>query len=194
MRASFGSMLILIVACEIAFWVLLLAGLAVRYGLRLRRTGAVLLAAAPAVDLVLLVAAIVRVRSGEQLRAVDGLAAVYLGVSVAYGHLMLRWADERFAHRFAGGPPPTRYDQPAAYARRQRELWLRHLLAFAVGSALLLAGAAFVRDPQGAQTLLSWIRRWAVVLGIDFAWSFSYTIWPRKALSRRGYPRVTSQP
>ncbi|MDT7650336.1 MAG: hypothetical protein QOI36_1742, partial [Pseudonocardiales bacterium] len=28
--------------------------------------------------------------------------------TVAFGHSMIRWADARFAHRFAGGPPPPR--------------------------------------------------------------------------------------
>jgi hypothetical protein len=29
--------------------------------------------------------------------------------------------------------------------------------------------------------LIAWILRWAIVVAIDFVWSFSYTIWPRKA-------------
>jgi hypothetical protein len=173
-------MLILIVACEIGFWVFLLGGLALRYGARLPRTGAVALALAPTVDLVLLTAAILRVRSGEQLRAVDGLAAVYLGISIAYGHTLLRWADQRFAHRFAGGPAPDRYREPKRHARRQREMWLRHLAAFAIGSALLGIGALVVDDSRDATTLLSWVGRWSVVLAADFVWSFSYTLWPRK--------------
>jgi hypothetical protein len=78
----------------------------------------------------------------------------------------------------------------SAHARRERRLWYRHLLAFAVGSALLLAGARFVGGQPGplltwftgGQTgqLLSWIPRWGVVLVIDFLWSFSYTFWPRR--------------
>lgn len=178
-------MLILIVACEIGFWALLAAGLLARYVLRWRRVSGALLLGAPAVDLVLLVAAVLRLRGGDHLRAVDGLAAVYLGISVAYGSVLLRWADERFAHRFAGGPAPTAYREPAAYARRQRELWLRHLLAFAAGSALLLTGAVFAADAADVRTLLGWIPRWAVVLAIDFVWSFSYTVWPRREPARR---------
>ncbi len=36
-----------------------------------------------------------------------GLAAAYLGFSVAFGHGLIRRADERFAHRFAGGTAPA---------------------------------------------------------------------------------------
>lgn len=38
----------------------------------------------------------------------QGLAAIYIGISVAYGKRMAAWADVRFAHRFAGGPSPER--------------------------------------------------------------------------------------
>lgn len=45
----------LIVACEIAFWVAIVAGLSVRYLLRRPKIGAALLLAAPVIDVVLLI-------------------------------------------------------------------------------------------------------------------------------------------
>jgi hypothetical protein len=173
-------MIAAIVACEVGFWVVLLAGLSVRYLLGWRRSGAVLLAATPLVDLALLIFTVIHLRSGAAAQAADGLAAVYLGVSIAFGRRMLRWADARFVHRFAGGPPPPRPPRGGPeHARRERSGWYLHLLAFAIGSALLLGGAALVEaDQSGA--LLSWIPRWGLVLAIDFVWSFSYTIWPRR--------------
>ena len=95
---------VVIVAVEIAFWVLLAAGLIARYPLRLPRVGAALLVCVPLVDLVLLGATVIDLRGGATAGVAHGLAAVYLGVSVGYGHRMIRWADVRFAHRFAGGP------------------------------------------------------------------------------------------
>jgi hypothetical protein len=179
--------LYVIVACEIGFWVVLLAGLAVRYRLGLRRAGAVVLACVPLVDLVLLVATVIHLRTGATAQFADGLAAVYLGVSVAYGHQMMSWADARFAHRFAGGSPPVRPPRTGpAHARRERRGWYRHVLAFTIGCALILGGVALVGDASQAQGLLSWIPRWALVLVIDFVWSFSYTFWPRPA--RNGRP------
>ncbi|MCP9964683.1 hypothetical protein LUW74_13890 [Actinomadura madurae] len=94
----------IIAACEIGFWVVLAAGLAARYPLRLRRTGAALLLCVPLIDLVLLAATVIDLRGGATAGTGHGLAAAYLGYSVAFGHSMVRWADERFAHRFAGGP------------------------------------------------------------------------------------------
>ncbi|MDI5788286.1 hypothetical protein PO124_07245 [Bacillus licheniformis] len=40
-----------------------------------------------------------------------GIAAVYIGVSIAFGSRMIKWADERFAYRFAGGPKPDKGPQ-----------------------------------------------------------------------------------
>lgn len=174
-------MLIVIAACEVGFWAFLLAGLALRYLAGLRRTSAVALGCAPATDLVLLVATAIHLHGNATPRTSDGLAAVYLGVSIAFGQRTLRWADRRFARRFAGGPdvagPPK---TGAAHARHERGMWYRHLLAFLIGSALLLLGAALAGGWARAAPLLGWIPRWAVVLSIDFFWSFSYTPWPRK--------------
>src|SRR5687767_3263233 len=99
-------LLALIVACEISFWALIAAGLASRYLLGRRRLGAALLVCVPVVDLVLLVATVIDLAGGAVADFGHGLAAAYIGFSVAFGHSLIRWADERFAHRFAGGPPP----------------------------------------------------------------------------------------
>ena len=102
-----------IVACEVGFWVVLLAGFTARYLLRRPRLGAALLVCVPLADLVLLVASALDLRYvGGQADLAHGLAAIYLGVSVAWGHSMVRWADARFAHRFAGGPRPRARSEP----------------------------------------------------------------------------------
>jgi hypothetical protein len=171
-----------IIACEIGFWVVLLAGLVTRYGLRRPRLGAVLLACVPLVDLALLVFSVVDLRRGGQAGTGHGLAAVYLGVTVAYGHRMVRWADGWFAHRFAGGPRPAKPPRRGpAHARHERAQWLRHLLAWALGCALLLAGTAYVGDPGRSQALLGVAGIWTLVLAIDFLISFSYTLFPRRS-------------
>ncbi|MBC6463814.1 hypothetical protein HKK72_39190, partial [Actinomadura sp. HBU206391] len=54
----------IIAGCEIAFWVVLLAGLAARYLLRMRRLSTVLLICVPLVDVVLLVASVIDLRGG----------------------------------------------------------------------------------------------------------------------------------
>jgi hypothetical protein len=119
-----GLLVVLIVACEVGFWCLLGAGLVARYVLRLRRTSAVRLAGAPVLDLVLLIASVLDLRSGSVAGPAHGLAAAYIGFSVAFGSTTLRWADQRFA----GGPPrdrPPGYGQ--ARARYEWRLWGRAL-------------------------------------------------------------------
>lgn len=171
----------LIVACEVGFWVVLLCGLAARYLLRRPRLGAVLLVCVPLVDLVLLVASAWDLRyGGGEAHLAHGVAAVYLGVSVAWGHSMVRWADARFAHRFAGGQLPPRPPKTGPeHARRERRQWSRHLLAWAVGCALLLGGVALVGDTSRTQALTGIAGVWTLALVVDFLWSFSYTLWPR---------------
>lgn len=171
-----------IIGCEIGFWVFVAAGLIFRYILGLKRTGALLLAATPLVDLILIVATVIDLRNGATASFVHGLAAVYIGVSVAYGHRMIRWADERFAHRFAGAPAPEpRPKHGTAHARRERKTWFLHLLAWIIGCLILLGMIWFVGDDSRTASLWNIIWCWALVLGIDFVWSFSYTLWPKKA-------------
>jgi hypothetical protein len=181
--------LAVIVAVEIAFWVLLAAGLTARYVLRRPRLGAALLVAVPLVDLVLLGATVIDLRGGATAGPAHGLAAVYIGLSVAFGHRMIRWADARFAHRFAGGPAPERGPRTGlAHARRQRERWCRHLLAWAVGAALIGLAVLAVGDLDRTQALVHLLGVWTVVLAIDFVVSFSYTLWPRGGRDAHGRP------
>jgi hypothetical protein len=174
----------LIVAAEIGFWLILLAGLLTRYGLGRRRLGLAFLAGTPAVDLVLLAATIVDLRNGGEAATPHALAAVYIGVSVAWGHRMIRWADERFAYRFAGGPPPERPPRTGPlHAARERREWRRHALAWATGSALLGLGMLLVGDLDRTVALQNVIVLWTFVLAVDFAISFSYTLFPRRSES-----------
>ena len=163
-----------IIACEIGFWVVLGAGLLLRYALRLRTAGAVVLAAVPLVDLALLAFTVVDLRRGAEPSGAHGLAAVYLGVSVAFGHAMVRWADVRVAHRFAGGPPPAP-QPPSGTPERVRKEWHGFGLAcVAAGvSAVLLLGAAALAQGGGGE-LLGWLPRLGLVLAV---WLVGWPVW-----------------
>lgn len=171
----------LIIASETGFWLLLAAGLWSRYHLGRKRLGAVLLALTPAVDLVLLMLTTIDLADGATAGQWHAVAAVYVGVSIAFGPQLIGWADARFARRFADAPapaPPVKHGP--AHARRERAGWYRHVLAWAIGSSLLLAGIGLVADSARTAALQNMILLWTLVLAIDFLWSFSYTLWPRR--------------
>jgi hypothetical protein len=171
----------IIVACEIGFWVMLGAGLVARYLLGRRRLGAVLLALVPLIDLILLVATVIDLSRGATAGFTHGLAAAYLGFSVAFGPSMVRWTDQRFAHRFAGGPAPWR--PPRGGRARARYEWRefgKAVVAWAVSCGLLLAAIAIVDDAERTEALLGWVARLTMVLGIWAIWPISHTAWPSR--------------
>ncbi|MBZ4320298.1 hypothetical protein [Streptomyces huiliensis] len=172
----------LIVACEVAFWLLLAGGLSLRYLLRMPRAGAALLLVEPVLELVLLVVTAMDLRNGASADWKHGLAAVYIGFSVGLGHSTLKWADQRFAHRFAGGPPPVK---PPKYGReRTAHEWRtagRWILAALVAAALLQAAVWYVGDAGDTSSLRAWQSKMYWVMGINLIIAGSYTLWPRRA-------------
>ena len=174
---------IVIAGAEIAFWVVLASGLAARYLLQRRRLSTVLLASVPLVDLVLLAATVAHLSTGATAEAAHGLAAAYLGVSLAFGPSLVRWADARFAHRFAGGPPPRK--SPRAGAARVRHEWRefgKAAIAWTVSVALLALAIAIIGDADRTEALIVWIVRLTGVLAIWSLWPLSYSM--QQALAR----------
>jgi hypothetical protein len=139
-----------IAAAEAAFWALVLGGLAARYGLRRRRLSTVLLAAVPAVDVLLLTVTVVDLAAGAETAWSHGLAAVYLGFSVVLGPPLIRALDRRFA-----GVPAPPVDE--------WRLWLRAVAA-ALLSAVLLGALMLVADDPGA--LVGWFAQLGFVLAV----------------------------
>lgn len=156
-----------IVACEIGFWVFIAAGLLTRYALRKQKASTVLLALVPVVDLVLLVITVIDLTNGAKPNLTHGLAAVYLGFSVVFGPSMVEWADIRFAHRFAGGPPPEKLSGRAKVRKEWLE-WGKCVLACAISTALLLLAILFIGDASRTEPLWGWMSLLAKVVGIWF--------------------------
>ncbi|MEV0456277.1 hypothetical protein [Catellatospora methionotrophica] len=175
-------LLVVIAACEVGFWVILGAGLAARYLLRWQRVSTVLLVGVPVTDLVLLGATALDLSRGATATWAHGLAAAYLGFSVAFGPSMVRWADVRFAHRFAGGPAPVpapRYG--AARTRHEWREWVKALIAWAIAVALLGAAILVVGDAGRTAELQGWIGRLSIVLGVWLVgWPVYYTVFPKR--------------
>ncbi|MCP3816916.1 hypothetical protein NLX86_01785 [Streptomyces sp. A3M-1-3] len=172
----------LIIICEVGFWVLLAVGLALRYLAKMPRTGIAVLLCEPLLEVVLLVVTAIDLKNGADPAWKHGLAAVYIGYTVAYGHYTIKWIDGHFAHRFAGGPPPVRAPRyGTARARHEGRLWLRTVLAAAVASGLLQLAVWYVGDAGQTGSLRSW--QWIAwrAAGIHGLIALTYTLWPKQA-------------
>lgn len=162
-----NPLVLVIGGAEIAFWVFLVAGLATRYLVRARRLSSALLVCVPLVDVVLVAASVIDLAAGSPPGLVHGLAALYLGFTIAFGHSIVRWTDVRFAHRFAGGPAPE--PKPKGGPARTRYEW-REFAKMAVAWAITLgvtAVFAFVAG-SGVPAPARWL--------FDPMWS-----WPARA-------------
>ncbi|WP_226435230.1 hypothetical protein [Rhodococcus yananensis] len=141
-----------IIASEIGFWIALALGLLLRYPLHLPRPGAVVLALIPLIDIVLLVAVAMDLHRGSEVGHIHRIAGVYLGVSVAFGPSVVRWADRRVAYLFAGGekPVPAPKDGPEAFRNECRSFGQWLIAAGISGAVILGLGATVADDTQSA--------------------------------------------
>ncbi|MEW2496090.1 hypothetical protein AB0942_21535 [Streptomyces nodosus] len=172
----------LVVACEAGFWVLPAAGLAVRYLLGMRRTGAALLLGVPLLEVVLFVATAVDLRNGAEPGWEHGLAALYLGFTVAYGPYTLRWLDGHAAHRLGGGPPPAKPPRHGmARAGHEAKLWLRTVAGAAVALLLLQLAVRYVGDSGDSGSLRAFQGLALRCAGLHGVIALTYVLWPKKA-------------
>ncbi|MDW0113444.1 hypothetical protein [Sporosarcina saromensis] len=173
-----------IIACEIGFWVVILAGLITRYLFNRKRLGLFFLALTPVIDLLLLIVTATDLYNGATATQVHAIAAIYLGISVAFGKSMIRWADERFVYYVKKqGPKPMRktgWD----HAKHSFKGSLQHVLAFIIGGAFLFIMIYLIDDPTQTEALSGMLKLWSLILGIDFVISISYFIWPRQAKTK----------
>ncbi|MFI9151804.1 hypothetical protein [Streptomyces sp. NPDC053367] len=171
----------LIVACEVAFWALLAAGLSFRYLLRMPRVGLALLLCEPLLEAVLFTVTAIDLKNGAQPDWKHGLAAVYIGFTVGLGHSTVKWADARFAHRFAGGPPPVRPPKyGTARAVHEWKVAARWVLAAAVALTLLQCAVWYVDGDGDTSSLRAWQQRMLWVIGINLVIAASYTLFPKR--------------
>lgn len=169
----------MIVACEVAFWVVIGLGLVTRYVLRLNKIGLFLLALTPVVDLILLVITSIDLYHGATATTPHAIAAVYIGVSLAFGKSMIKWADEYFQYYILkqGSKPAKRYG--TEHAIHYFKSFLRHVLAFGIGAGLLAATIYLLDNPAQSEALSKVLKLWVIVLGIDFLIAVTYFIWPK---------------
>ncbi len=181
-----STILLLIVGCEIAFWLFLLGGLSARYVFRRERLSTVLLYMVPWIDVVLLLAVIVDLRAGSIATFAHGLAAAYIGFTVAFGRATLDWADRLFAHRFADGPE---LEKPPSYGvelfKYEMKLFGRCLLAVGITILLSYVAIALVGDPSKTEAFQLWTQLPLITAGLWFlfgpVWSAVFSWRPPKS-------------
>ncbi len=160
----------LVIACEVAFWVFLAAAVVARYVLRRRRLSTVLLLCEPVIEVVLLVATVVDLLRGAEATWTHGLAALYLGFTVAFGRYTVQKVDGWVAWRFFDGPRPPRVPSGGrAKVVHEWRMWLRVLLAWVVSVAILGVLLLIAADDAAQrEVLLGWAGRATLVLVIWF--------------------------
>lgn len=145
-------------ACEVAFWMFLLAGLVLRYAFRRRRLSGAVLLLSPATDLALLVLVAVDLSRGAAPTSAHALAACYLAFTVAFGPSLIRWVDGRYAHRFAGGPAPAgRPKAPRVRFRYECADFGRAAAAYGMSIVLLSGLALLIGDFARAKPLFGFV-------------------------------------
>ncbi|MFJ2438971.1 MULTISPECIES: hypothetical protein [unclassified Streptomyces] len=177
----------LIVICEVGFWVLLAGGLALRYLARKPRLGAGVLLLEPLLEVVLLVVTAVDLRNGAAPDWKHGLAALYIGYTVAFGHYTVTWLDGHAAHRLAGAPPPAVPPRHGtARAWHETKLWLRTVLGAAVAIGLLQLAILYVGDANDTGSLAAWQSGALRVVVIHGIVALTYWLRPRKPSTDAG--------
>jgi hypothetical protein len=175
MLAEAQILYVLIVACEVAFWLVLLLGLVFRYLVRRTNLSRWLLLSLPVIDILLLIFTGLDLSAGTTPTFAHGLAAVYVGFTIAFGPIAVRWADAHFAHRFASGPvPPKAPSQGWKAVRYDIGLWLRCIAAWVIALGVISTMIAFLGNESLARPLEIWYR---FALGCIFFWSLFGPLW-----------------
>jgi hypothetical protein len=171
-------MLIAIIVAEVAFWLVILLGLAARYVLRRRTLGAILLGTSPFIDLALLIFIVADLRAGAEPHWTHGLGAIYLGFSVVYGKRAVAWADRKFAAKYGQTPPPKVRLYGGDKVRHEWRETVRWWLACGLSVCVLGGCIALVGGP--AEPLIQWIWRLAAVAAAAPLVPLAYILWPAK--------------
>lgn len=172
-----------LVACEVGFWLVLLLALSARYLLRRERLSRALLLCLPLIDLLLLIFTAADIRGGAAADFAHGIAAAYIGFTVAFGGIAVTWADARFAHRFGAGPAPSKAPLSGrSLVRYDWKLWGRCIVAGVITSALVEALVQYAGDTEATRPLRAWHKH---VFGCILIWFLFGPVWSIAVAWRR---------
>ncbi|MEK4229172.1 hypothetical protein [Solibacillus sp. FSL H8-0538] len=168
-----------IITAEIAFWIAIIAGLFTRYILKWHKVSIVLFLLTPLIDLALIVLTAIDLKKGTNASAVHGIAAIYIGISIAYGKTMIAMADEKFQTwvlKKKSNKVRLKGKEKGVY---EVKMWARHIAAYIIGVSLLWLMIQFIGQQGDTLALYGVIKWWGLVLLIDGAISLSYILFPK---------------
>ncbi|WP_432790912.1 hypothetical protein QYM46_03695 [Brevibacterium sp. K11IcPPYGO002] len=148
-------MLLFIIAGEVLFWIVLLAGVSARYLMHWRTVSTVLLVSTPLIDILIVGLTYIDLHRGSSSDFSHGMAAFYVGFSVVFGPEAIARVDRRFARRHKD---PNEVELPAVPTRTSLGYWLRCLTASTITIALLAIGIAIAGLADSF-----WLIYWTIV-------------------------------
>lgn len=155
-----GFMLLALIGLlEILFWVCLFSGLFVRYVFGWQRISVALLILTPFTDLVQLIVALFDVAGGGYPSFLHGMAAFYIGFSIAGGQQVIHMMDARFSARFNGvraQKTSKRVRSPKQQLQLAYKDWRRCVYASVV-SLLILVTLIAVAGYRKSFWLIYWV-------------------------------------
>ncbi|MFJ7662673.1 hypothetical protein ACIQXW_09745 [Lysinibacillus sp. NPDC097162] len=169
-----------IITAEIAFWIVILIGLVCRYRFKKPKLSIIFFALTPVIDLLLVLLTAMDLRAGTPASISHGIAAVYIGVSIAYGKTMITWADEKFQQWFLKLPIEKKRLTGLAKGIHEIKMLGLHVIAYVISASLLYAMIVFIGELTDTSSLLQVMKVWGIILIIDAIISFSYIIFPNK--------------
>lgn len=169
-----------IIAAEIAFWIVILIALVCRYRFNKPKLSIFFFALTPVIDLLLILLTAMDLKAGTPASASHGIAAIYIGVSIAYGKTMITWADEKFQQWFLKIQIEKQRLTGLAKGIHEVKMLGLHVLAYIISTSLLYAMIVFIGQHTDTSSLLQVMKIWGIVLIIDAVISLSYVILPGK--------------
>ena len=169
-----------IVACEVGFWLFILAGLLARYIFNQDKLAIWLFIMVPVLDLLLIIVTGTDLLRGGTVTMAHSIAPLYLAISVIYGKDMINWADERFLYyiKRTGAKPYRRVGMD--YAKHSMKGSLKHVIAYIVGGLMLIGMLYLAQDDKSQDIIWGTLTTWGIVVIVDNAISISYFVWRRK--------------
>ncbi|MGE7093070.1 hypothetical protein ACQKII_16765 [Lysinibacillus sp. NPDC048646] len=169
-----------IITAEIAFWIVIIVGLICRYVFKMPKLSIFFFALTPVIDLLLVLLTAMDLKAGTPASTAHGIAAIYIGVSIAYGKTMISWADVKFQQWILKASIEKETLTGMAKGKHEMNMLGRHIVAYIIGAGLLYAMTLFIGSNTDTSPLFQVMKVWGIVLTIDAIISISYVIFPSK--------------